>query len=79
MRLIRWLGIIVVAIIVAFGALLLAARFSDGPVGMVAGGPLVAGELVTGPDPDWTFPHELPTIQLQLLDHRARVRLGSSN
>jgi hypothetical protein len=68
MRVIRWLGIIVVAVIVAIGALMFAARFSDGPLGIIAGGPLVAGELVTGPDPDWTFARDVPTIQLQLLE-----------
>lgn len=67
MRVIRWLGIVVVAAIVAIGALLVAARFSDGPLGIIAGGPLVAGELVTGPEPDWTFVRDVPTVELQLL------------
>lgn len=67
MRVIRWFGIFVVAVIVAIGAVLVAARFSDGPLGMIAGGPFVAGERVTGPDPDWTFVRDMPTVEMQLL------------
>lgn len=46
----------------------LAARMSDGPVAIFAGGPLTSGELVEGPDPDWGFAREVPTVELQLLE-----------
>jgi hypothetical protein len=38
------------------------------------GGELVSGELVTGPEPDWRFARDVPTIELQLLNPaRSRV------
>ena len=43
-------------------------RFADGPNRLFSGGPLVAGELHAGPEPDWSFVREIPTIELQLLD-----------
>ena len=36
-------------------ALLVGARFADGPIGIVAGGPFRSGELVSGREPDWSF------------------------
>ena len=43
-------------------------RFADGPNRLFSGGPLVAGELHAGPEPDWSFVGDIPTIELQLLD-----------
>ena len=43
-------------------------RFADGPNRIFSGGPLVSGELHTGPEPDWSFVSDIPTIELQLLD-----------
>ena len=43
-------------------------RFADGPNRVFSGGPLVSGELHTGPEPDWSFVGDIPTIELQLLD-----------
>lgn len=43
-------------------------RFEDGPNRVFSGGPLVAGELHSGPEPDWSFVNDIPTIELQLLD-----------
>ena len=43
-------------------------RFADGPNRVFSGGPLVSGELSTTPQPDWSFVHDIPTIELQLLD-----------
>lgn len=67
MRVIRGLGIVIGALLVLIGLVLIAARFHDGPLGMIAGGPLVAGELVTGNEPDWQFVHDIPTVELQLM------------
>ena len=44
------------------------ARFADGPNRVFSGGPLVSGELHTGPEPDWSFVNSLPTIEMQLLE-----------
>lgn len=43
-------------------------RFADGPNRVFSGGPLVAGELYTGAEPDWSFVNPIPTIEMQLLD-----------
>jgi hypothetical protein len=43
-------------------------KSADGPNRVFSGGPLVAGELHRGPDPDWGFVNEIPTIEMQLLD-----------
>ena len=43
-------------------------RFADGPNRVFSGGPLVAGEIHTGAEPDWSFVNPIPTIEMQLLD-----------
>ena len=43
-------------------------RFADGPNRVFSGGPLEAGDLHSGPEPDWSFVSEISTIELQLLD-----------
>ena len=48
--------------------LLIGARFADGPVAIIAGGPFTTGELVTGPEPDWSFASDLREVEFQLLD-----------
>jgi hypothetical protein len=63
LRVIAWL-LIGLAGIAAITALL--ARVMDGPIGPFPGGPLASGELVTGPDPDWSFAAGIPTIELQV-------------
>lgn len=42
------------------------ARILDGPLGPFPGGPLITGELVSGPDPDWSFVAELSSIELEV-------------
>ena len=41
---------------------------SDGSNFVFAGGALVAGELHTGPEPDWSFTNDVSVIELQLVD-----------
>jgi len=68
MRIIGWFGFAFLALLLVIGAVFLAARFHDGPFGIVAGGPLTSGDLVTPPpEPDWTFVHDVPTVEFQLL------------
>jgi len=43
-------------------------RFEDGPNRVFSGGALVAGELHSGPDPDWSFVSEIQTVEMQLLN-----------
>jgi len=58
------LGLGVLALVV----LLVAARFADGPIGIVAGGPFRSGERVSGPEPDWSLVRDVREVELQLLD-----------
>jgi hypothetical protein len=60
-------GLLVVAVL-ALAALLIGARFADGPLAIVAGGPFRSGELVTGPEPDWSFLRDVREVQFQLLE-----------
>ena len=53
---------------VGAAALLGMARFSDGPLEIIAGGPLTGGELVSGPEPDWSWIREVTTVEFQLLE-----------
>ena len=67
----RVLVVIVILVLIpvfALGALAVSARFSDGPSVIFSGGPLVAGELVTGPEPDWGFVRDVRIFELQLLN-----------
>lgn len=72
MNLVRKVGIVVGVLIlipvVAVGTLAITSGGSDGPSAFFGGGELVAGELVTGPEPDWSFARDIATIELQLLD-----------
>jgi hypothetical protein len=68
MKLVKFALGLLVMILLGFGALLIVARFSDGPLAIIAGGPLVRGELVTDQVVDWTFVHDVPTVEFQLLD-----------
>ena len=43
-------------------------RFADGPNRVFSGGPLEAGELYSGAEPDWGFVNNIPTIEMQLID-----------
>jgi hypothetical protein len=55
--------------IVAIGTLLVAlAAMPTALPGIWGGGCAVAGGR--GPEPDWSFAHDLPTIELQLLTRR---------
>jgi hypothetical protein len=60
-------GLIVFLIVVVSG-LLIGARFADGPLAIVAGGPFKSGDLVSGPEPDWAFVHDIQEVEFQLLD-----------
>lgn len=66
--LLRWLGRLVLLLAVVVGVVLIAARFSDGPLEIVAGGPFTSGELVAGEEPDWSFAKNIDTVAFQLLE-----------
>ena len=60
------IAFLVVLVAVAVGALFAYARFHDGPIALIPGGPLVAGELVTAPVADWAFAKDVNEIEMQL-------------
>lgn len=67
MRILRWAGITVGALV---GALLLVgflARFLDGPIGPIGGGPLESGDLVAETGIDWTFATDFREMEFQLV------------
>ena len=68
-RRLLFVGAVLVLIpVFAFAALAVKARFSDGPSVIFRGGPLIAGEMVTGPEPDWSFVRDVRTFELQLVN-----------
>jgi len=66
--LLRIAGGLLALSIVVVGGLVVAARFADGPIAIIAGGPFTSGELVTGPEPDWSFVREVGEVEFQLLE-----------
>ena len=61
-------GGVVLLIIAGLMAALIGARFHDGPIGIVAGGPFSTGEVHSGAEPDWSFVRDLQTVEFQSLD-----------
>jgi len=57
-----------VSLALVIGVVLLGARFADGPVAIIAGGPFTSGDLVTGPEPDWTLMRNVQEVEFQLID-----------
>jgi len=55
-------------LLVGIAGIAIAARFHDGPIAIFPGGPFTSGELVTGPEPDWSFVREVREVEFQLLD-----------
>lgn len=67
MKWLRRLWLAIVALAVVSGLVVMAARFHDGPLGMIAGGPLRSGEWAESRGVDWSFAADLSTLELQLL------------
>lgn len=64
-RIALWL-LLVLATAIATAAI--KQRSADGPNRVFSGGALTSGELHRGPEPDWAFVNEVPTLELQLLN-----------
>jgi hypothetical protein len=64
----RVVGGMLISLLVIIGALRVGARFADGPIAIVAGGPFRSGTLVSGPEPEWSFVHDVREVQFQLLE-----------
>jgi hypothetical protein len=67
LQILKWLAALIGLVLLLVGVAAFAARFGDGPSAVFPGGPLIAGELVTG-EPDWSFAREIRELELQLLD-----------
>ena len=68
------IGVLILIPVVAIGTLAITSGSADGASPFFGGGPLIAGDLVTGPEPDWSFLGDVGTVELQLLDPpRSRV------
>ena len=68
MKVLRWMGISLLCLVLMIAGGLFAARFADGPIEIIAGGPFTSGQTVTGPEPDWQFVTDTPTVEFQLLN-----------
>lgn len=68
MKFLKSLGAVAGALVLVVIAVLLGARFADGPLEIIAGGPFSTGESYTGPEPDWRFVADIPTVEFQLLE-----------
>jgi hypothetical protein len=64
----RIAGGLLLLLLLATGGLLVGARFADGPIAIVAGGPFTSGEVFRGPEPDWSFVRDVREVEFQLLD-----------
>ncbi|MEM7017686.1 MAG: hypothetical protein AAF512_10175 [Pseudomonadota bacterium] len=62
------LGIIVLIPLVTFITIKIDKQNNDGPSILFPGGELVAGEMHTGPEPDWAFTDDVRTVELQLVN-----------
>ena len=70
MRIMRWLGIAVVVAVALLPLVAFVARFLDGPVGPLLGGPLKAGELQESMISDWSFAADEELIEMELLSQK---------
>ena len=68
MAFLRWLGISIASLVGLLVVVGVAARFSDGPLAILPGGPLEAGELVSETDIDWSFATDIGEIEFQLVE-----------
>ena len=64
-------GFVVLIGAVAIGTLRIQRSSADGATVVFPGGEMVAGELHTGAEPDWSFTDDIFTIELQLNDPMA--------
>ena len=72
------IGVLILIPVVGIGTLAITSGSADPPSAFFGGGPLLGGELVTGPEPDWSFVGDVGTVELQLLSTlRGRAWSGS--
>ena len=69
------IGFVVLIGAVTIGTLRIQRSSADGATVVFPGGEMMAGELHTGPEPDWSFTDGIFTIELQLNDPMATRRI----
>ena len=68
MKILKWVVAAIGALVLLIVVVGVAARFGDGPITILPGGPLQAGELHTGTEPDWLFASDIMEMELQLVE-----------
>ncbi len=68
MRILKIVGGIVAVLLLCVVAAFVAARFHDGPLALIPGGPLSSGDVVKSPVANWSFATSVETIELQLAE-----------
>ena len=68
-------GIFLLIPAVALATLRLLSSGADGPSILFPGGELVSGNLHAGPERDWSFTDQIPSIELQLNDPLSSRRI----
>ena len=68
MKILRGIGYTLLGLVLLVTLFLFGTRFADGPIEIIAGGPFKTGEPMAGPEPDWSFVSDTPTIEFQLLN-----------
>lgn len=71
MKILKWILYAAASLVIFIGALVIIARFLDGPLAMIPGGLLEAGEMRPVPA-DWSFVSSVEEIELQT-DGRSRT------
>ncbi len=64
-RILKWLGLVILAVAVLAVGVVFGARFHDGPLGPFPGGPMT-GERAAEPVTDWGFVVDRDTVELQV-------------
>ncbi len=70
MKMLKIGGGILAALVTALAVTFFAARFSDGPIGMIPGGPLTSGKMVPFLTVRWNHLRDVETIELQLVGEK---------
>lgn len=68
MRILRWFGLLLAAVVLILVLTAIVARVSDGPIGAFAGGPLVSGEHMTRGLSDWSTFRGVDAMDMQLVE-----------
>ena len=63
----KWLGVILLVLVLGIAVFLFGMRFHDGPVEIITGGPFTTGEPTEAPN-DWTFLTDRMEIEFQTME-----------